>query len=178
VITFITNRVVSVGQALKVEGEKMWLNLRAWRGGGKMRIIALVIGIILVTASVGLAADAPVQAGPAVTPEVVDGFPYTGIIKNKTRYAVSIPSDNSDATVIIPPYSWIEYTIWTHKYDVAAYHNGEPFYCLKLVAHPQEYTFKCKKYDFIAEIVKAEPGWKSKKLRKRVRYYNYKKSET
>jgi hypothetical protein len=138
----------------------MWLNFKAWRGGGKMRIIALIIGIILVTASVGIAVDAPGQAGPAVAPEVVDGFPYTGIIKNKTRYAVSIPSDNSDATLIIPPYSWIEYTIWTHKYDVAAYHN----------------TFKCKKYDFIAEIVKAEPGWKSKKLRKRVRYF--KKSQT
>ncbi len=136
-----------------------------------MRIIALVIGIILMTASVGLAADTPGKTGPAVTPEVVDGFPYTGIIKNKTRYQVSIPSDNSDATLIIPPYSWIEYTIWTHKYDVAAYHNGDPFYCLKLVAHPQAYNFKCKKYDFIAEIVKAKPEWKSKKLRKRVRYY-------
>lgn len=155
----------------------MLLNQRALVGGGKMRIIALVIGIILVTASVGLAIDTPGQAGPAVTPEVVDGYPYTGIIKNKTRYQVSIPSDNSDATLIIPPYSWIEYTIWTHKYDVAAYHKGEPFYCLKLVAHPQAYTFKCKKYDFIAEIVKAEPAWKSKKLRKRVRYY-YKKSRS
>jgi hypothetical protein len=135
-----------------------------------MRIIALLVGIILVTASVGFAVDLPGQAGPAVTPEIPDGVPYTGIIKNKTRYTVSIPSDNSDATLIIPPYSWIEYTIWTHKYDVAAYHNGDPFYCLKLVVHPQAYTFKCKKYDFIAEIVKAGTPWKSKKLRKRVRY--------
>jgi hypothetical protein len=132
-----------------------------------MRIIALVIGIILVSASVGLAIDPPSQAGPTVMPEVPDGRPYTGIIKNRTRYKVSIPSDNSDATLIIPPYGWIEYTIWTHKFDVAAYHNGDPFYCLKLVAHPQEYTFKCKKYDFMAEIVKPEPVRRYKPVRKK-----------
>jgi hypothetical protein len=132
-----------------------------------MRIIALVIGIILVSASAGLAIDPHSEAGPTVMPEVLDGLPYTGIIKNRTRYQVSIPSDNSDATLIIPPYGWIEYTIWTHKFDVAAYHNGDPFYCLKLVAHPQEYTFKCKKYDFMAEIVKPEPVRRYKPVRKR-----------
>jgi hypothetical protein len=134
-----------------------------------MRIIALVIGIILVSASVGLAIDPPSPAGPTVMPEVLDGQPYTGIIKNKTRYQVSIPSDNSDATLIIPPYGWIEYTIWTHKFDVAAYHNGDPFYCLKLVARPQQYTFKCKKYDFMAEIIKPEPVQRYKRLRRRIR---------
>jgi hypothetical protein len=132
-----------------------------------MRIIALVIGIILVSASVGLAIGPDSQADPTVLPEVLDGRPYTGIIKNRTRYQVSIPSDNSDATLIIPPYGWIEYTIWTHKFDVAAYHNGDPFYCLKLVAHPQEYTFKCKKYDFMAEIVKPEPVRRYKPVRKK-----------
>ena len=28
---------------------------------------------------------------------------YTGIIKNKTRFEVSVPSENSDATLTIPP---------------------------------------------------------------------------
>jgi hypothetical protein len=132
-----------------------------------MRLIALVMGIIMVSASVGFALEPPSEAGLAVMPEVLDGQPYTGIIKNRTRYQVSIPSDNSDATLIIPPYGWIEYTIWTHKFDVAAYHNGDPFYCLKLVAHPQQYTFKCKKYDFMAEIVKPEPTPKYKPVRKK-----------
>ena len=42
---------------------------------------------------------------------------YTGIIKNKTRYEVSVPSENSDATLVIPANSWIEYTIWTRRTD-------------------------------------------------------------
>ena len=140
-----------------------------------MRILVLIIGIMLVAAGGAAAIDTPRQAGPPATLELLDGFPYTGIIKNKTRYEVSIPSDNSDATLVIPPYGWIEYTIWTHKYDVAAYHDGDPFYCLKLIANPQAYTFKCKKYDFMAEIVKAEPAgqatgkYKPMKKRKRLK---------
>jgi hypothetical protein len=82
---------------------------------------------------------------------------YTGIIKNKTAYEVSIPSQNSDATLLIPPHGWIEYTIWTQRSDVTAYHNGKPFYCLNIFAQPHEYPFMCSKYDFMAEIVKPEP---------------------
>jgi hypothetical protein len=137
-----------------------------------MRILALIMGIMLVAAGSAAAIDTPRQAGPPATLELLDGFPYTGIIKNKTRYEVSIPSDNSDATLVIPPYGWTEYTIWTHKYDVAAYYNGDPFYCLKLSANPQAYTFKCKKYDFMAEIVKPEPAagtYKPMKKRKRLK---------
>ena len=83
---------------------------------------------------------------------------------------MSIPSENSDATLVVPPHSWIEYTIWTRQADVTAYHNGKPFYCLNLVANPQEYPFMCKKYDFMAEIVKPEPThryYKPMKKRKR-----------
>lgn len=132
-----------------------------------MRIVALIIGIMLVSAGVVGAIDTPSRTVPPAMPEVIDGVPYTGVIQNKTSYEVSIPSDNSDATLIIPPHGWIEYTIWTHQFDVAAYHNGDPFYCLKLIAHPQAYTFKCKKYDFMAEIVKAEPVRKYKPMKKR-----------
>ena len=93
---------------------------------------------------------------------------YTGIIKNKTRYEVSVPSENSDATLIIPPHSWIEYTMWTRRANVTAYHDGKPFYCLKLWADPSEYPFMCKKYDFMAEIVKPEPAaGKYKPMKKR-----------
>jgi hypothetical protein len=134
-----------------------------------MRIMVLIMGIVLVASGVAAAIDAPRPLGPPVTLELLDGFPYTGIIKNNTRYEVSIPSDNSGATLVIPPYGWTEYTIWTHQYDVAAYYNGDPFYCLKLIANPQAYTFKCKKYDFMAEIVKPEPtgGGKYKPMKKR-----------
>jgi hypothetical protein len=93
---------------------------------------------------------------------------YTGIIKNKTRYEVSVPSENSDATLIIPPHSWVEYTIWTRRAKVTAYHDGKPFYCLNLWATPSEYPFMCSKYDFMAEIVKPEPeAGKYKPMKKR-----------
>jgi hypothetical protein len=93
---------------------------------------------------------------------------YTGIIKNKTRYEVSLPSENSDATLIIPPHSWIEYTMWTRRVDVTAYRDGKPFYCLKLWADPNEYSFMCSKYDFMAEIDKPEPAaGKYKPMKKR-----------
>ena len=98
---------------------------------------------------------------------------YTGIIKNKTKYEVSLPSENSDATLVIPPNGWIEYTMWTRKADVTAYHDGKPFYCLTLAAHPNKYPFMCSKYDFMAEIVKPEGVEKGKykpmKKRKRVK---------
>ncbi|MBM4300573.1 MAG: hypothetical protein FJ121_03440 [Deltaproteobacteria bacterium] len=97
---------------------------------------------------------------------------YTGIIKNKTRYEVSVPSENSGAALIIPANSWIEYTIWTRRAAVTAYHDGKPFYCLKLAAHPNEYPFMCSKYDFMAEIVKPEGvvgQYKPMKKRKRVK---------
>ena len=93
---------------------------------------------------------------------------YTGIIKNKTGYEVSVPSENSDAALVIPPHSWIEYTMWTWRTAVTAYHDGKPFYCLKLVADPRAHPFMCSKYDFMAEIVKPEPeAGKYKPMKKR-----------
>ncbi|MGO8760977.1 MAG: hypothetical protein ACLP2P_07885 [Desulfobaccales bacterium] len=138
-----------------------------------MKITAIIIGVMLVAAGVAGAIDTPRQGAPQAMPEVRDGVAYTGIIKNKTRYEVSIPSENSDATLTIPPNSWIEYTIWTHQADVTAYYEGKPFYCLKLAAHPQEYSFMCSKYDFMAEIVKPEGSGRGKykpmKKRKRIK---------
>jgi hypothetical protein len=141
--------------------------------GGKMRAIALIIGIILVSGSVWAAIDNSSQGNPLAGSELRDGWPYTGVIKNKTRYEVSIPSENSDATLVIPPHGWIEYTIWTGQADVTAYHDGKPFYCLKLAVHPKNYAFMCKKYDFMAEIVKPEGAgagkYKPMKKRKRIK---------
>jgi hypothetical protein len=131
--------------------------------------MALILGIMLVASGVATAIDTPAPLGPPVTTEILDGVAYTGIIKNKTKYEVSIPSENSDGTLVIPPHGWIEYIIWAHNADVTAYRDGKPFYCLKLVAHPQEYPFMCKKYDFMAEIVKPEPAGKYKPMKKRKR---------
>jgi hypothetical protein len=95
---------------------------------------------------------------------------YTGIIKNKTRYEVSVPSENSGANLIIPADSWIEYTIWTRRANVTAYYDGKPFYCLKLSVHLNEYPFMCSKYDFMAEIVKPEPAAGQYKPMKKRKY--------
>jgi len=114
------------------------------------------------------------QSGLVFDPLNVDGAPlpdiydlpappiqspkkYTGIIKNNTRYEVSIPSRNSSASITIPPYSWVEYTAWKSYFNVTVYRDGKPFYCLNIHAHIKNYPFMCKKYDFIAEIVKEEP---------------------
>jgi hypothetical protein len=92
---------------------------------------------------------------------------YEGIIKNKTKYEVSIPSRNSDGTLVIPPYGWIEFIAWSQHFNVTAYHDGKPFYCLKIHVHPKTYPFMCRKYDFMAEIVKPEPTPRYKPVRKR-----------
>jgi hypothetical protein len=127
---------------------------------------------MLLAISSAAAADASKEVCPRPpgTLQLRDGFPYTGIIKNNTRYEVSIPSENSDATRVIPPHSWIEYTMWTRITDVTAFRDGKPFYCLKLSADPCKYPFKCSKYDFIAEIVKPEPKAKYKPMKKRKRH--------
>jgi hypothetical protein len=140
------------------------------KGVVKMRIMAFIMGIMLVATGVAAAIDTPSQGTPPAVSELPDGVAYTGIIKNKTRYEVSVPSENSDVTLVIPAHSWIEYTMWTHQSDVTAYRDGKPFYCLKLAAQPQEYPFMCKKYDFMAEIVTPEPeAGKYKPMKKRKR---------
>ena len=107
------------------------------------------------------------QADPMALPEL-EGLPmpgvkekkpraYTGVIKNKTGYDLSVLSSNSSAALTVPAHGWIEYTGWSEYMNLTAYRDGEPFYCLKIHAHPKKYPFMCKKYDFVAEIVKAEP---------------------
>jgi len=123
------------------------------------------------------AIDTLKQVDPAVVPELQDlpmpgiskarARRYTGVIKNNTKYEVSIPSHNSDGTLTIPPFSWIEYVGWTQYFKVTAYHDGKPFYCLCINVQPKNYPFMCKKYDFMAEIVKPEPTPTYKPVRKK-----------
>ena len=95
---------------------------------------------------------------------------YTGIIKNKTNCDVSLPSGNSDATLTIPAHGWIEYISWIRGFGLTIYCDGKPYYCLNIHANPNAYPFMCKKYDFMAEIVKPEgvEGYPGKKLKRRV----------
>jgi hypothetical protein len=121
-----------------------------------------------------MTSEAPGQSGLVFDPLNIDGSAlpdirdlprppiqpakaYTGIIKNNTRYDVTVPSRNSDASIIIPAYGWVEYTAYNSFFNVTVYYDGKPFYCLNIHAHFQNYPFMCKKYDFIAEIVKEQP---------------------
>ncbi|MFH1595757.1 MAG: hypothetical protein ABIG94_05225 [Pseudomonadota bacterium] len=121
------------------------------------------------------------QADPMALPEL-EGLPvpgvkekkpraYTGVIKNKTGYDLSVPSSNSSAALTVPAHGWIEYTVWSEYLDLTAYRDGQPFYCLKIHARLKKYPFMCKKYDFVAEIVKAEPVpkkvYKKRRIKKR-----------
>jgi len=134
-----------------------------------MRILTYIMGIILASAGLAAAVDQPSQFEIVALAEAKDGRPYTGIIKNQTKYEVSIPSENSGATLVVPPYSWIEYNTWTQRTDVTAFRDGKPFYCLKIFAKPQQYPFMCKKYDFMEEIVKPEPKTTPSKLKRRIK---------
>jgi len=92
---------------------------------------------------------------------------YTGIIKNKTAYEVTVPSGNSGGTIIIPARGWTEYISYERRFLLTAYHDGKPFYCMSIKADPRTYAFMCDKYDFKVEIVKPEPKkvWPKKKKR-------------
>jgi len=96
---------------------------------------------------------------------------YTGIIKNKTNCDVSVPSGNSDATLMIPAHGWIEFISWTGAFGLTIYCDGKPYYCLNIHAKPKAYPFMCQKYDFMAEIVKPEgvQSYPGKKFKRRVK---------
>jgi hypothetical protein len=95
--------------------------------------------------------------------------PYKGVVVNKTKFTLAIPSDNSDATLIVPPGGWIEFTAWQREFNLTAYVGGKPFECKKIFAKPRSYQYMCTSYDFLAEIVKAEPVKKYKPIPKKRR---------
>jgi hypothetical protein len=82
---------------------------------------------------------------------------YTGIIKNKTGYEVSVPSGNSGATLVIPARGWIEYVAYERHFNLTAYRDGKPFYCMNINVKTRDYAFMCDRYDFMVEIDKPEP---------------------
>ncbi|MCX5888518.1 MAG: hypothetical protein NTY36_03600 [Deltaproteobacteria bacterium] len=133
-----------------------------------MKTVGLLLMILLLLAGYASSQDSAVISTDApgfATGQ--DNYNYVGVIKNQTRYEVSVPSRNSDATLIIPARGFIEYISYEKDFDVTVYRDGKPFDCLKIKAQPHQYAFMCKNdYDFIAEIVKPEPAAKSAKYRK------------
>ena len=70
-------------------------------------LLASVVALLLVTWANAMA------VGPEPLP------PFKGIIKNNTKHDISIPSENSLATLILPAKGWIEYVVWDPKFDLA-----------------------------------------------------------
>lgn len=95
--------------------------------------------------------------------------PYTGIVKNNTGYTLTVPSLNSDATLTIPPRGFVEYTAWTSKFDLDAYRNGKAIWCDHISVNPEQYSYMCKKYDFVAEITAPEPVQPVKKHKSKLK---------
>jgi hypothetical protein len=84
--------------------------------------------------------------GPSTLP------PYTGVIKNNTSCAFSLPSQNSMGTLIVPARGWIEYVVWDPKFEVIPYFNGNPYGCQWVTVTPKAFAYMCKNYDFMVEI--------------------------
>lgn len=94
---------------------------------------------------------------------------YTGIIRNKTKTDITVPSQNSAATLTVPAGGWIEYTIWRPRTKFTAYLVGNPIRCFNICVKPKCYPFMCKDYDFMAVIDAPEKPEYYKKYKKRVR---------
>ena len=108
----------------------------------------------------------------AESPGVEQLPPYIGVIKNNSKHDLSVKSENSLATIIVPARNWIEFVVWDPKFDFIAYNEGEPFWCQKITVTPDAFPFKCKNYDFIVEInppVPTSPPWFYKKYKRRYR---------
>jgi hypothetical protein len=108
----------------------------------------------------------------AEAPELEPLPPYVGVIKNNCYHEISVPSENSLATLIVPAQGWIEFVVWDPKFDLIPYREGKPFSCQKVTVNPDAFPFMCKNYDFMVEICSPEPSptkWYYKKYKKRYR---------
>lgn len=120
-----------------------------------LALLASMVALLLVTWANAMA------VGPEPLP------PFKGIIKNNTKHDISIPSENSLATLILPAKGWIEYVVWDPKFDLIPYINGQPFGCQQVQVTPKAFPYMCKNYDFLVEINPPVPYPKKK--------YDYKK---
>lgn len=117
--------------------------------------------VLALLAGSGAQAVAP---GPEPLP------PFTGLIKNHTKAELSVYSQNSLGTLIIPANGWIEYVVWDKNFDLLVYLDGKPYFAQKMVVTPGAYTYMTKKYDFIAEIKPPTPKVIKKPVKKPKKY--------
>jgi hypothetical protein len=78
--------------------------------------------------------------------------PYVGLIRNFSALNISIPSDDSSATLILPPQGQLEYTVWKPNVAIFGYVEGRQVYYKNIRIGPKKYTFFGKNYDFLAEV--------------------------
>ncbi len=121
--------------------------------------LATVIALLLMT---GAKAEVP-EPGPLP--------PYVGIVKNNSNYDISLPSENSQATLIVPAQGWIEFVVWDPKFDLVPYLDGKPFACQKVMVKPYAFPYMCKDYDFLVEINLPRPTPTKKHYKKYKKRY-------
>ena len=130
----------------------------------KKIILAVLAGMVTLLIVTGANAAAP---GPDSLP------PYTGVIKNNSSHDISVPSENSLGTLIVPARGWIEFVVWDPRFHLIPYLDGQPYGCQNVRVQPHAFPFMCKDYDFLVEINMREPVPSKKdyyrKLKKRYR---------
>jgi len=94
---------------------------------------------------------------------------YTGVIRNMTGHELTVPSQNSQGTIIIPPRGWVEYTVWDPIVTFSPYLDGEPYRCFTIKPKVKAYELMCKHYDFMAIIPAEEKPRLYKKYKQRYR---------
>jgi hypothetical protein len=120
-------------------------------------IFRLLVGLGIICFATGALAITPLSGPP----------PYTGMIINKTGRDVSFPSQNSGAALIVPARGSLEYTAWSPDFDLVGYVNGRAFFCQKIRVGGQKISYRCKTYDFMAEIKRPRPLRPTKSINER-----------
>lgn len=78
--------------------------------------------------------------------------PYVGLLRNFSASDISIPSANSDVTLILPARGQMEFTAWQPDFKLIGYVDGKEVFCQSIRVQPRRYSHMCKSYDFLAEI--------------------------
>jgi hypothetical protein len=115
-------------------------------------------------------AQAQTEEPQAAAGRQFDRMQFTGVIKNQTRYDVYFPSDNSGGTILVPASGSAEFIIWSPTYELIGYVNGQQVYCEKVQVVPDNFKFRCKTYDFVAEITAPPCRPKAYKFKKKRRH--------
>ena len=88
-----------------------------------------------------------------------DIHPYKGLLRNFSSMDVSIPSQNSGATLILPAGGQMEYIVWKPNFDIFGYVERTQVYYKNITIGPStKYNFFGKTYDFLAEVCPELPG--------------------